>query len=327
VSNIHRAATLSAILIGLSCTTSAHAALSFDVTFNDPGSAYSSYYSSIQSNVISAGNRWASYFNTPPQNAALTVNIGFSSIGTANGTSAAGYNLYSQNGAPVYEAGAAYEIRTGNDLNGSAEDIVFNIGIDGYLQNELWFDSTPDNLLDDTVPLGKTDARSVFLHEFGHALGFNGWRDDKTGLLPSSGDQSTFDAQTAWLNTPQGDTLFFTGLQAQSIYGGWVPLTFGNYRHVGNDDGRAGAGLVPDLMNGVAFSRGRRYDISALDLAFLTDLGLPVSLPPMAIPEPGTCALLLGALGLMAWVNRRRRAGASQGRVMPASGVGDMKAA
>ena len=300
------AAATSAALIALSLASSANAALSFDVTFNDPGNAYSSYYSSIQNNIVAAGNQWASYFNTSSINTTLTVNIGFDSIPTANGGSATTSFYNTQGGIFTYEQGAAYELRTGVDPNGAAADINFNIGINGYLQSELWFDPTPNNLLDDIVPINQTDARSVFLHEFGHALGFNGWRNGSTGLLPGN-YQSTFDAFTTLINTPQGDTLFFTGAQAQAVYGGLVPLSFGNYGHVANGDGRPGSNLISDLMNGITFFRGTRYEVSALDLAILSDIGLPVNNGPAAVPEPSSYALMFGGLGLMAWVNRRRR--------------------
>ncbi len=304
--NVHRAVfSLSAILIGLSHSTCAHAGLSFDVNFNDPGGAYAAYYAGIAGNVISAGNQWASHFNAPSQNTTLSVSIGFAPIATGNGTSATTNYVHTWNGIPTFEQSAAYEIRTGIDPNGAAADIFFNLGTQGYLQSELWFDTTPDDRLDDAVPIGQTDARSVFLHEFGHAFGFNGWRDGKTGFLPGA-YQSTFDAQTVLFGTPQGDTLFFTGPQAQTVYGGLVPLSFGNYGHVGNQDGRTGGNLVPDLMNGIVFLRGTRYDISALDLAILADIGLPMVDEPRAVPEPGSMALVLSGLGLAAWARRRR---------------------
>ena len=81
--------------------------------------------------------------------------------------------------------------------NGAAADIEFTLGINGYLQQELWFDPSPGTRLI-PVPVTQTDAYSVMQHEFGHAFGFNGWRDGNTGALP--GDYlSTFDA----LVTPQ----------------------------------------------------------------------------------------------------------------------------
>ena len=119
-----------------------------------------------------------------------------------------------------------------------APDLQINFGIDGYLQNELWFDPDPVGR-SVAVPINQTDARSVVLHELGHALGFNGWRDGSTGALPGS-YQSTFDAYSQLAASPAGTVLQFTGPQAMAVYGGGVPLTFGNYSHVGNNVPPAG---------------------------------------------------------------------------------------
>ena len=61
-------------------------------------------------------------------------------------------------------------------------------------------------------------------------------------------------------------------------------MTYGNSTHLGNDVPRPGSDLIPDLMNGVVFVRGDRYDISPLDLAIISDTGLAVN----TIPEPGS---------------------------------------
>ena len=41
-----------------------------------------------------------------------------------------------------------------------------------------------------------------------------------------------------------------------------------------DDRAPSGASLLDQLMNGVVFYRGRRYDISALDLGVAIDVGL-----------------------------------------------------
>ena len=76
-----------------------------------------------------------------------------------------------------------------------------------------------------------------------------------------------------------------------NLYGGPVPVTFGNVAHIGNDSSRPGSDLIPDLMNGVVFFRGTRYDISPLDLAIVADTGLTV----IAVPEPSSAFLFLVA--------------------------------
>ena len=315
--------TLGLVISGIVAATGlplrANAAITFQVSFNDPGSLYAPYYNRIRSNVISAGNEWASYFGSS-YNASVQVQLGFADIATAAGASITNSYVGLSNGLATYEQGAAYEIRTGLDPNGSAPDVRITIGRTGYLQNELWFDPSP-NRQSAAVPLNRTDARSVFLHEFGHAFAFNGWRNGQTGALPG-GYQSTFDAWVTTRTFEGQPQLFFTGSAARSLYGGPVPLTFGQNSHLGNLEPRPGSILIPDLMNGVSFYRGSRYHVSPLDLAILGDTGFPTTSSgagiaaagaPLfaaapfasAVPEPSTCVLTMGGLIALVWVRRR----------------------
>jgi hypothetical protein len=109
---------------------------------------------------------------------------------------------------------------------------------------------------------------SVFLHELGHALVFNGWLDPATGEL-EGGAMSTYDRHV--IN--DGRSFYFVGLNAMRVHGGPVRLgrTHNNYHHVGDTPEGPDAGLADDLMNGIVFERGRRYAISELDLAILAD--------------------------------------------------------
>jgi hypothetical protein len=300
----------------------ADAAITFQVSFNDPGSLYTAYYDRIRSNVISAGNEWASHFGSG-SSASVQVQLSFADIATASGASLTNAYVGVSGGIATYEQGAAYEIRTGRDANGSAPDIGITIGRNGYLQNELWFDPSP-NRQTVAVPSNRTDARSVFLHELGHAFAFSGWRDGQTGTLPG-GYQSTFDAWVATGSFEGQPQLFFTGNAARSLYGGAVPLTFGSYGHLGNSAPRPGSVLIPDLMNGMSFYRGSRYHVTPLDLAILGDTGFPTSAKgaafaaagapvfaavPLAtaVPEPSTYALtLIGVFTLVALRRRARR--------------------
>jgi hypothetical protein len=94
---------------------------------------------------------------------------------------------------------------------------------------------------------------------------------------------------------------------AMQLHGGPVPVTPGNNGHIGTASG-PGADLSTDLMNGIALERGRRYEVSALGLAMLTDMG--VALAP--VPEPGTALLMLGGLAVVVLVRRRRPPGRTQ---------------
>src|SRR5262249_42284267 len=138
---------------------------------------------------------------------------------------------------------------------------------------ELWFDPSPQ-LRTTPVPSDKTDAYSIMLHELAHAIGFNGWRDGMTGGIPGSPSfESTFDQ---W-ETFDGTNLYFNGPMAKLVYGGPVPVTYGFNFHLGNASPRPGSDLIGDMMNGVVYNRGVRYDISPLDLAILADAGVGVT--------------------------------------------------
>jgi hypothetical protein len=239
-----------------------------------------------------AGSLWTNHF---VGSASFEVVIGFDPlIPTANGRSATTSFVSNDGIRDIFEQGAAGELKTGIDPNGATPDIEFNFGVN-YLQNELWFDPTPADRTDEIVPANKTDALSIILHEFGHAFVFNGFRDLVTQELPAT-FLSTFDQQT----TLFADNLFFEGFNAVTQYGDSVALTTGNHFHLGNSVD-PGFNLVPDLMNGVVFTRGTRYSISALDLAIAQDVGLQL------IPEPSAAiAILCGAIVL---VRRRARFG------------------
>jgi Domain of unknown function (DUF4114) len=250
--------------------------LTFNTTFDDPAGTYARFYASIQSHVAAAGAIWSKYI---AGSGSLEVIIRFSA-GTDSIVSARSLQLVdlrTNGGLRVQEQGAAAEIRTGIDQNGTTPDIEFNFNPDNLI-NELWFDPDPIARTA-SVPSNKTDAVSAILHEFGHAIGFNGWKDDFTGALPAD-YQSTFDEKTSF----DGTNFFFNGAKATALYGSAVPLTFGNITHLGNSAPRPGSTLNLDLMNST-ISQGIRTDISALDLAILADLGVSIiNAPAVAAP-------------------------------------------
>ena len=264
-------------------TSVAHGDFFINVSIVDPTNSFQSYHAAITSHAVATGRLWGSHF---AGNTNLELEIVFdNTFPRATGASVTTAFVANRGGFNIFEQGVAAEVRTGVDPNGATPDLRFTFN-SSYLQDELWFDPDPVSRTQ-VVPLNRTDAMSVFLHEFGHAIAFNGWQDSFDGTYP--GDyKSPYDE----LKSFDGTNFYFNGANAVALYGGAVPVTYGNGAHIGNSSPRPGENLIPDLMNGVVFFRGTRYDISPLDLAIVADTGLNV----VPVPEPmmlGSCALAL----------------------------------
>jgi hypothetical protein len=296
-----------------------------DVTFSGDNGQFSSYYSSLVSDLNYAAADWEKLF-VSGNSSTLSINVVFDNSPTSNASSLFVNPLYNIGSTWVYQQGAVDTVLTGVHNPWGPYDAAIHIGT-SYLTNELWFDPNPANI--DPVPANKTDAESVFTHEFGHIFGFEGYRDPLTGGL-LFGAESIFDTWIIFLNNAP----YFTGPSAESVYGGAVPLTVGNLYHVGNRSG-PGADLEvypADLMNGNVFYRGTKYDISPLDAAIFADLGLTTNgadgslatnfadVPPASqIPEPGTIGVF-GAALIGFWFAGRWRRPNSQSR-KPSSAI------
>jgi FG-GAP-like repeat len=233
----------------------------FNVTFNDPAGTYTSYYAGIRSNIIAAGLEWNKYING---SGTFSVSVDFTLTGNAVATGGSEF-ISNGSGVIVGQSVVSNKLRTGIDQNGAGIDVMFNLNPSQL--NDLWFDPDPSSR-SIPVPIDKSDAVSTFIHEFGHAIGFLGFRNETNGTLTGS-FLSTFDEKTSF----DGTNFFFNGTRATAIYGGPVPLTFGNIFHVGNDTTSAARSLLGDVMAPVSTSR-RNY-VSELDLAILADCGLP----------------------------------------------------
>lgn len=245
---------------------SAHAEINFNVSFNDPSGQLTAAAAQLQSHIVAAGKLWSSHL---VGNADIEVVVRPSvAIPYAEGRSFTSNFVHNNGAFDVFEQGMAAEIRTGVDPNGADPDVDIEINPD-YVYNELWFDPDP-NSRTATVDINRTDAMSTFLHEFGHALGYNGWINSTNGTYPGN-YQSTFDEHTTF----DGTNFYFNGASAITHYGAPVPLTYGNAFHVANFSPRPGEDLILDVMNGLVFYRGSRYSISPLNIAMLRDAGVP----------------------------------------------------
>jgi hypothetical protein len=229
-------------------------------------------------------------------------------IPRSDGSTVGVFPAYTSGGVTVYESAALAEARTGVNPNGSGPEIVLDFNTQTFLPGS-WFDPS-GAARTGQVPADKTDFISVALHEMMHGFGFQGYRTISGpgyGTLPP-GYESTFDALTSFGTGANSGILFFRGPRAMAVYGGPVPLTSvgpsapltsQNFYHVGNPTG-PGSDLLPDLMNGVVFNHGTRYNVSALDLAVLADQGWSVpGIPAPAAPgaSPGVGPLQRGRHG------------------------------
>ena len=257
------------------------------VSFNDQAGTYSAYYSEIVAGVQAAGADWAGHIaNT---SGTLRIQVNFDNEPTASAGSVSTEYVGTDGANNFFRQGALARVLDGYSAPGSSYDAVLNIG-SNYLANTLWFDPNP-TLRTAPIPTDKIDAESVFIHEFTHMLVFNGFQNQTNGTYQDNG-KSTFDRYTQF----DGSNFYFDGSRAEALYGGPVPLTYGNIYHVGNNAPRPGSDLIPDLMNGVVSNYQTRYDLSALDLAMAADTGVPI-ITPAAVPEPGS--MILACVGLL----------------------------
>lgn len=247
----------------------AGAAIACDVSFDDLTREYSSYYPAIERNLVAACDAWAKHL-VALRDVSIEVEVRFADISTAVASSKTVARVRSDNGVDTYEQGAVSEIRTGIDPNDDVADAVVTIGVRNLTDGLWWFDPDP-SLREATLPDDLIDAYSAFLHEMGHVFAYNGWKDFQDGELPGN-YLSTYDEYIEF----DGANFFFTGEHAVAAYGGPVPLTYGNIAHLANSEPRPGSDLLEELMNGVVTRRGKRRDISSIDLAILADIGAPM---------------------------------------------------
>jgi hypothetical protein len=228
----------------------------------------------IKNNLIAAARAWTNYVDAKPCRIEIVFRIDpAANNGRGSGRSLATARLgdLKHDRRLVSEQGWASEMRTGVDPNADVPDV--EVVLHPKYARTIWWDPQPDKR-EAPVPQGKLDSMTVLLHEMGHALAFNGWRDPRTGQLPGE-FTSSYDRHVKF----DGKEFTFVGPETVKLWGRPVALSRSvtNYHHVGDRPlAERDAELKTDLMNGIMFQHGRRYSIGLLDLAILYDCGIPL---------------------------------------------------
>ena len=290
------------LLTGLFAFQIANAQVTFDVSVVDmPGSQlpdlppFTQYHDVVARHVAAAGAQWGQYLTG---SAVVTVEV---DLYPQDSLPADSPQLLadtpstmrdrvavvgSQNGTDIVEFATQHRIRTGAAIDGTGRpDITIRVG-ERYLKQMLFFDTDPLHRVG-AVPADKTEAFGRFVHEIGHALGFNGfYRGD--GTYDAVPMRSTFDR---FVSVDASGRSWFTGPLAMAAYGGPVPLTPNERGHLGSDaDSRLFAQSVAEVMNGGTAYTGTRYDVSDLDVRILCDIGVPCTLAAALASAPGAPA-------------------------------------
>jgi hypothetical protein len=245
--------------------------VTIDIAFGDLPPDLKRQEQDIKANILAAAQLWTRYIVAKP----CTIEIDFKIKpwpARGFGHSMMGVPLKGEkvDGKSLVEEGAAHELRTGIDPNGAIPDV--EMAFDPEYVKTMWWDPNPKTRTR-PVPPNVLDAVSVIAHELGHAFGFNGRRDPKTGQI-NGGELSPYDR---WV-TYDGANFLFNGPTAIKTYRKPIPLskTQTNYHHFGEPGPKLDRKLKDDLMNGLFMEYGKRYSVRDLDLAVLADCGLEV---------------------------------------------------
>jgi hypothetical protein len=238
---------------------------------SDPDNLVLGQHKALLKNLDAAIANWARYISGAGSIEVELV-IDPSSSATATAASTTNTPIGQLNGRTLVRDSVPHELVTGVDLNGDAPDAILTLGA-GYLSEFIWLDPKPFSRTV-PVPLDKNDGVSLFMHEFGHALGMTGF-GERNGRL--TGDfASVYDSHV----TSASGNPFFAGSAVEELYGTPVPLSGSDpdestYAHYGHETADQ---LDFALMQGnEGFFFGQRYHVDNIDLAVMRDMGLSTS--------------------------------------------------
>ena len=166
-------------------------------------------------------------------------------------------------GTKVYDAITDIKLKTGVDSNGSNYDLGMKLTVDS-IRNRLYFLPNPAATVGPyTVPSDRTDALSVFLHEVGHGLGI--------GSLSSAITDTSFNLFKSTYDTfIDGNGRFIGSHALDAVSGAPIQLEPTSISHL-SESGPFGSDLMSTIL-----PSGTQARISALDVAMLQDIGVPI---------------------------------------------------
>jgi len=255
---------------------------------------FGEHYNKVVSNIRGAIDQWANkIIQTGNSSATIDVNIVAQDSNKLGGAVlAAARNEISVdggeilNGNVVFYSGLQHEILTGEDANAFEADASLFINSD--LLNSLWFDPTPNDRFDNRPMEDEYDFLGVMMHEFSHALGFNGYLEYLQSPVGGQGINqildfgiSRFDSLIEWNNNLQ--QFEYIGSKTDGVYNqlgldGHLPL-YSEGNKTGSDLYHYGASSFSgtDVLDGYLMNadakKGEVMTIALLDLAIFQDIG------------------------------------------------------
>jgi hypothetical protein len=260
---------LAGLLISHECLGQPNSNVRFEIQIRNLPADLKSSEENIRENILVAAEMWTSLVVT--KSSSIEIEFKFQpwpARGAGRSLTAVPFGGEKVNGMSLLEEGMPHELRTGNDPNGSSPDV--EVILDPEYAKTIWWDPKP-RTRKRPMSINKLDAVSVIAHELGHAMGFNGRIDPKSGQ-PTNGEISTYDR---WVEF-DGKNFFFNGPAATKAFGKKIPLskTQNNYHHFGEPGPKLDRKLKDALMNGIFMEYGKRYFVTDLDIAVLSDCGL-----------------------------------------------------
>lgn len=246
--------------------------------------------------TLVAANIWGRYIDAPG------VTLGIRLILTTETQTASARSRPTDtietmtDGTEVFTYESILKLQTGVDVDELNEELLIQLNPERF--DGFFFDPDPENRSSEVSFEDARDFISLMIHEIGHTLGFNG-----AGLrqplveIPNLLRQSVFDTFVEEID----GIVVFTGPNVRAVAGRNIELNgvgdgeareelvslyhLGNRPRVLTDSpltfsdsplADVGSDLSPSPLSGFGLANGARYYPTAIDIAILADLGVPV---------------------------------------------------